>query len=248
MLIDKRVLIRMDTRIELSNDPANASWERANDKVYRENKPPAVWESTPGKTTKGSPKPNKNDLPVHQAVSNEAAVEVIDALVRANPDDLMKRERKTSRLPLHIACKNDPINPPLIKMLIEFAPNATLQADKLGRVPLHYALENRCSKETVKDLLRASHKVAKAQDHEGKTPLHIACSFGHPIDVIGMLLELDPDGCVMCRDDGKTAAACVLESDVPNKEEVIILLSRYKREFDMKLRVAAQPSSRRMIV
>jgi hypothetical protein len=55
VVIDKSVLIRMDTVSELTNDPANGNWERAADKVHREMKPPSVWASAPGKTIKGSP-------------------------------------------------------------------------------------------------------------------------------------------------------------------------------------------------
>jgi hypothetical protein len=235
---------------ELRKELADANWSQVMNMVSRDRNLAKTWASKSGQLTSGpfSSSENIQGLPIHDAVSVGAPLDVIDALIRANSDGLIQRERVASRLPLHVACKRAPVDPRLIKLLVKYSPEAAAEADKFGRIPLHYALENSCSQEVVKHLLRACPNAARAQDHEGTTPLHLACRFGHSTIVIGAILELNPSSCIMVTADGTTALGCAFENVAPNKNEVVSLLARYKRRIDRRFRIATQPSSRRLLV
>lgn len=222
---------------ELCKEIVLGNWDEAVDIVINKPNLARVW--------------SKNGtLILHDVIAMDAPLPVIARVLQAYPDALTEKEKLNSQLPLHLACANKAsfVDVRVVRLLLSYKPEASGEADKCGRTPLHYALENGCSQDIVRYLLRACPGVAQAQDDDGATPLHIACQHGHSTVVIGALLELCPDSCVMCMEDGKTALACVSESDSANKHEVMALLHHYKLGSDRNFRLAAQPSSRRLLV
>ena len=187
-------------------------------------------------------------LPLHEAVAVGAPVTVIDAIARAYPTALTKKELVKKRLPIHLACIRQPIDNKTIQLLAKYYQKGLAEADRNGKVALHYAMQKRGSEALIKFLLHNKPNAAKAQDKKGLIPLHIACSLGASTKLIKLLLELNPDGSVMVTADGMNALELCQRCNPPNREEVTELILEYKRKVDEQFRLAAQPSSRRLIV
>lgn len=188
-------------------------------------------------------------LPIHEAVAVGAPLEVIDAIARAFPEGLTKRDLVMKRLPIHLACNRERVTDGrVITLLGKYYTKGLMEADRLGRVALHYALKNGASDATIRDMLKLCPNAAKAQDKKGVVPLHIACVAHASTAVIQALLQLNPDASVMVTSVGKNALSFCNDSGAPNKLEVANLLYTYKQQVDGQFRLAAQPSSRRLLV
>jgi len=248
---------------ELSKAIAEEKWVCVMSMVHKDRSLTNIWSTddngTKDEDEKAEDKNKEKDsvgsdykvsgLPIHEAISVGAPLEVISALVRASPSSISERECLQLRLPLHLACLNRPVNFKVVKFLLQYCSEAAAEADKMGRTPLHYALIKGCCQNVVEYLVRACPEIVKAQDEEGASPLHMACRYGHSTAVISAMLQLNPDSCILCMKDGKTAASwCEEESTATNKDEVLSLLAQYKRLSDQNFRVAAEASSRRLLV
>lgn len=187
-------------------------------------------------------------LPIHEACALGAPAKVIDALARAFPVGLTKKELRMKKLPIHLACQRRPVNPRVVTMLSKYFANGLLEADSKGRIPLHYALENRAPDEVVFYMLQLRPSLAKAEDKKGVVPLHVACGCGASTAVIKMLLELHPEATVMVTNSGLTVFQWCKQSQAPNQAEVLAMLQHFRKEVDEKFRVARQPTSRRLLV
>jgi hypothetical protein len=187
-------------------------------------------------------------LPLHEAVTVGAPLSVVDAIARAYPGALAKRDMVMKRLPIHLACNRDRVEHKIVRMLGKYYLKGLAEADKMGRVPLHYALQNRAKDATIKKMLQLSPDTAKAQDKKSVVPLHVACMAGVSNDLVSMLLELNPDATVMVTMAGRDAFAFCNECNAPNKLDISDMLFTYRRRVHEQARFASQPSSRRLIV
>ncbi len=79
-------------------------------------------------------------LPLHYACASGAPIAVIEALVDAYPRAVKVREKKKSRLPLHLATRGDgDATAEVIALLMSYYPEATMSGDANGLRPLDYA-------------------------------------------------------------------------------------------------------------
>ena len=65
-----------------------------------------------------------------------------------------------------------------VRLLLEMGANAGIP-DIEGQTPLHWAVRNIDSRETVRLILESVPSLLNWQDHEGRTPLHIAVCLGN---------------------------------------------------------------------
>eukprot|EP00545_Synedropsis_sp_CCMP1620_P005666 CAMPEP_0119028592 /NCGR_PEP_ID=MMETSP1176-20130426/39164_1 /TAXON_ID=265551 /ORGANISM="Synedropsis recta cf, Strain CCMP1620" /LENGTH=238 /DNA_ID=CAMNT_0006984761 /DNA_START=25 /DNA_END=741 /DNA_ORIENTATION=+ len=187
-------------------------------------------------------------LALHEAVTVGAPLAVIDGIARAYPEALTKRDIVMKRLPIHLACNRERVDPKIISLLGKYYSQGLVEADKLGRVPLHYALQNKAKDATIKKMLQLSPNAAKAQDKKCVVPLHVACMTGASTDVGEMLLELNPNASVMVTSAGRDALFFCNECSAPNKLDISAMLFRYRQQVDEQFRWARKPSSRRLLV
>lgn len=64
--------------------------------------------------------------------------------------------------------------------------------DNIGRLPLHYALEQKSPIRTVETLLDAFPEAVTIRDSMGRHPLDIVCNKKAPLGVIYKLVRLNP--------------------------------------------------------
>mmetsp|Transcript_15 Transcript_15/g.19 ORF Transcript_15/g.19 Transcript_15/m.19 type:complete len:228 (-) Transcript_15:509-1192(-) len=113
-------------------------------------------------------------LPIHIACSLHAPLEVVIAIVEANPSCLSAEENSLLQLPIHIACKfGAPVD--VIEYLARKNVAGTMEPDVMSRLPIHYACSNGAP-EAVRALLRVNSASTLCKDCKGWLPLHVAVS------------------------------------------------------------------------
>ena len=99
------------------------------------------------------------------------------------------------RTPLHVACDHD-APPPFIQALLSAWPEGAERVGTSQMNPLHITCSSpRASVDVVRVLLagcRDPLKITGAKDVDGDTPLHAACRFSAPMDVLVTLLQVNP--------------------------------------------------------
>jgi len=106
---------------------------------------------------------------------------------------------------LHLACNH---NPPadIIKLLLGANPDATLcRSQPYGQLPLHFATGyNTCSVDVIQQLVEVCPSSVSAQTTQGVSPLHQACTFHAPYEVIEVLAEASPEALYIEDANGRT--------------------------------------------
>lgn len=95
------------------------------------------------------------------------------------------------RLPLHHACSAKTVTPQVIEALLEAYPEALLERDETGKIPLiHACRRDTSSMDAVKAVL--TEKTAKTHDAEGKCALHWACEYRCTKPKVQLLVDAAP--------------------------------------------------------
>lgn len=162
-------------------------------------------------------------LPIHVACSLHAPLDVIRAIVEANPDCLSKKESSFKRLPIHVACQfAAPAD--VIDYLAQQYVAGTLEPDILGRLPIHYACSNGAPMSVVKTLLQSNAASPVYADYNGWLPIHVAVHFGATTDVIREIIRVCPSAVMMKTRKQSTALSLAKKVKTKNKEEVVALI------------------------
>ena len=170
--------------------------------------------------------------PLHIACNNNASVEIISALIDADPDRkaIYQKTRYLQRLPIHIALHTK-LSKDAIEYLLDADPssNTLISATKAGRYPLHIAVEQKLCTEVIKMLLETNSKDQFERRHqsdheieisfsslnasngrkairhafEGMIPLHIACWNNSSEETIKALLDADYENDTIDREVGE---------------------------------------------
>merc|ERR1712232_543781 len=138
-----------------------------------------------------------NFLPlIHAILNTDTPIEIIQLLLKANPDSIHIGDKKYNLLPLQWAIQSNH-NLSLIKLLVEGYNNALLIKDKYGKTPLLYYLcyEKLPSLEIVKLLVESRNSAASIKDNYQCLPLHYAVRSKN-WDIIIYLIELYSNGLI----------------------------------------------------
>jgi len=130
-----------------------------------------------------------NLKPLFWALSYGADVEVLRALLDADPEAAKEKHPIEGWTPLHYAEK---ISVESVRLLLARCPEATRQADRDGALPLHWAVEHNAPKEVVQLLLEANKDAALRCDAFGRLPAKLALDFGASEEVVQLLRTAAP--------------------------------------------------------
>ncbi|KAL3944375.1 MAG: hypothetical protein SGBAC_001539 [Bacillariaceae sp.] len=130
---------------------------------------------------------------IHDAarITNWATVK---ELCESDPEaaSYIGRDRWTA---LHHACNRRCPYPDVVEALITAYPDAVLQDEDKGWLPLHYACRFKAPKDVVRLLIHMYADKGKLAvnrlDRQGRTPLYYAVRYDAPPGVVGLLLEVD---------------------------------------------------------
>uniref|UniRef100_A0A7R9WIX1 Uncharacterized protein n=1 Tax=Pseudictyota dubia TaxID=2749911 RepID=A0A7R9WIX1_9STRA len=191
-------------------------------------------------------------LPIHEAVSMGAPVNVVKALVEAFPQGLTERESAYRRLPIHIACRHggDKMDKEVVKYLIGAYPLGVATDDILGRVPLHYTCSNGAEEEIVDMLMTSCAGATRAYDRRGWLPIHVACSVGASYHVVKVMLDAFPASVALTTNKGSTPRRCCdMTRNSRDYDRICEMLEKARDEWDADQPVPAKrPSSVRLLV
>mmetsp|Transcript_30535 Transcript_30535/g.50422 ORF Transcript_30535/g.50422 Transcript_30535/m.50422 type:complete len:234 (+) Transcript_30535:141-842(+) len=105
----------------------------------------------------------------------------------ASQEDMMVWYR---RLPLHHACSCSSVTLVFIQALIDAYPEALMERDETGKVPLIHA----CRRDTILPVVEAvlTAETAQQPDNEGKCALHWSCEYRANKHKVQVLVEMAP--------------------------------------------------------
>ena len=165
-------------------------------------------------------------LPLHEALSSRAPLQVIQALIDAYPEGARAASLGGGRLPLHRAAMHQaPVE--VVQALMDAYPEGAQMADSGGRLPLHWAAEMQAPVEVVFALLDAYPEGARTAGNGGRLPLHGAG--GTPdskVEVVQALLNAYPEGVRTQDNDGWLPLHLAAEGTAP-VEVIRVLLEAY---------------------
>uniref|UniRef100_A0A7S1VTF7 Uncharacterized protein n=1 Tax=Grammatophora oceanica TaxID=210454 RepID=A0A7S1VTF7_9STRA len=161
---------------------------------------------------------------VHQGLSGSSAVAAtlekrwreIQLRCQMNPKEAIVLDRR-GRTCLHAVCAKRPPVAVVNALLKACGSDTILTLDKHGRTPLTIAITSNASLPVMGKLLEACPMAAKAHDHMGLLPLHLACH-GHcpdgenDVELTRLLLQAYPEAACQETHNGRTALHCAIES------------------------------------
>lgn len=126
--------------------------------------------------------------PLHYACEQNPSLELIRALVNADPSALRRRQEPGGQLPLHAACTWG-ASIDVIKLLLSACPDSAEACDFLSNLPLHCACYSGADTPVAKALLSLYPQSVWPRNHQGSSALDIARRLGHPNrkEIVGLL-------------------------------------------------------------
>ena len=110
-------------------------------------------------------------------------------------------------------------------MLLEQYPEAVIEKDSFGRLPLHHACQYAPKGAEVISFFIERHPWAcQARDDLGDTPLHLVCRFGPTMEVIELLFQKHPEAVQEKNNDGNTPFHLVSLFHRDNTEVILFMI------------------------
>lgn len=144
--------------------------------------------------TSAEMKSKDGDLPIHVALTFNAPLALIKALVDAFPQGLRTKNREKI-LALHSAVRQENISDQIIIKLLEVHPEATYTYDNEKNYPLHLAICSCKSSSLINSFLDLSPGALKMLDTFKNYPLHciLEQSSSYPVDLILRIISQYPE-------------------------------------------------------
>lgn len=126
--------------------------------------------------------------PLLFACEHNPSVELIKALIKANPVSLKRRQDPGGQLPIHAACTWG-ASSSVIDLLLSADPSMAEEQDFLSNLPLHCACYSGAETSIIRALLRVYPQSVWPRNHQGSSAVDIVKRLGHPNrrEVLGLL-------------------------------------------------------------
>ena len=154
----------------------NLKWKSVISRL--EMNPDEASEELVGVMTRGGFLASSCMTPLHYACERKPPVEVVQALIEANPEAVTKRMMPGGCLPLHIACTWHS-SPEVVSALLSAGPTTVKVVDELGNRPLHSACFSGAAFPVVQDLLATYPKAVLSRNNQGSQPIDICRRLKH---------------------------------------------------------------------
>ena len=149
--------------LSLSTLIKNQNWNAVRERVS--NYPQEAGEELPV-MTRGGFLASAGFTPLHYACERRPPVEVVQALIAAQPEAVTARLRPGGALPLHVACTWH-ASDGVVRVLTQAESAACRIPDELGNIPLHCAVFSGADMLVLEILLRIYPKAALVRNHQG---------------------------------------------------------------------------------
>jgi hypothetical protein len=126
--------------------------------------------------------------PLLFACEHNPSVELIKALIKANPSALKRRQDPGGQLPIHAACTWG-ASFGVIDLLLSADPSMAEEQDFLSNLPLHCACYSGAETSIIRALLRVYPQSVWPRNHQGSSAVDIVKRLSHPNrrEVLGLL-------------------------------------------------------------
>ena len=126
--------------------------------------------------------------PLHYACEHNPTVDIIKALLQANPAATHGRQEPGGQLPLHSACTWG-ASSDVIKALLSASPQSAEACDFLSNLPLHCACYSGSETAVIRLLVRVYPQSVWPRNHQGSSAVDIVRRLTHPNrrEVLGIL-------------------------------------------------------------
>eukprot|EP00986_Skeletonema_menzelii_P015614 scaffold12237_cov208-Skeletonema_menzelii.AAC.1 len=126
--------------------------------------------------------------PLLFACEHNPSVELIKALIKANPASLKRRQDPGGQLPIHAACTWG-ASPAVIDALLSTDSSMAEEQDFLSNLPLHCACYSGAATSIVRALLRVHPQGVWTRNHQGSSAMDIVKRLSHSNrrEVLGLL-------------------------------------------------------------
>jgi hypothetical protein len=125
-----------------------------------------------GVMTRGGFTSSASMTPLHYACERKPPVNVVEALIEANPEAVSQRMMPGGCLPLHVACTWH-CSPTVIGALLAADPSTAKVVDELGNRPLHSACFSGAAFSVIQVLLASYPKAVVSRNNQGSQPIDI---------------------------------------------------------------------------
>ena len=132
-----------------------------------------------GVMTRGGFQACEKMTPLHYACERKPPLEVVNALIEANPEAVSTRMMPGGTLPLHVACTWHS-SPAVVSALLAAEPSTAKVVDELGNRPLHAACFSGTAISIVHDLLATYPKAVLSRNNQGSQSIDICRRLKHP--------------------------------------------------------------------
>ena len=115
-------------------------------------------------------------IPINIAVYHDASLDVIQTLIEAAPEMLLKQDpgSRVGLTTLLVALQRQPKNVDLIKLILKLRPQAASTKDIKHNSPLHVACQYLWPVEIIRSIYYAYPEALSAANFHGETPRHVA--------------------------------------------------------------------------
>lgn len=164
-----------------------------------------------GVTTRGGFTSSSAMTPLHYACERKPPIEVIQALIEANPEAVTQRMMPGGCLPLHVACTWH-ASPDVIRALLAADPSTAKVSDELGNRPLHAACFSGQIYPVVQDLLSTYPKAVLSRNNQGSQPIDICRRLRHSSRRAVMLALQDTKDQILAKERhrrSKSSGSCI---------------------------------------
>jgi len=179
--IMNRILRKNKPEVDISTDlPTlikNLKWKSVIARL--ECNPDEANDELVGVMTRGGFSASAGMTPLHYACERKPPLEVVEALIEANPEAITQRMMPGGCLPLHIACTWH-CSLAVVSTLLAADPTTAKVVDELGNRPLHSACFSGASLPVIQDLLSSYPKAVLARNNQGSQPIDICRRLRHP--------------------------------------------------------------------
>jgi hypothetical protein len=126
--------------------------------------------------------------PLLFACEHNPSVELVKALIKANPASLKRRQDPGGQLPIHAACTWG-ASSGVIDLLLSADPSMAEEQDFLSNLPLHCACYSGAETSIIRALLRVYPQSVWPRNHQGSSAVDIVKRLSHPNrrEVLGLL-------------------------------------------------------------
>lgn len=151
-----------------------------------------------GVMTRGGFTASASMTPLHYACERKPPLEVVQALIEANPEAVTVRMMPGGCLPLHIACTWHS-SPAVVSALLAADPTTAKVVDELGNRPLHTSCFSGAAFSVVQDLLASYPKAVLSRNNQGSQPIDICRRLRHSNRRMVMTALLERKECIIAK-------------------------------------------------